>query len=57
LFIIRLIIQQIIFSKALKILNEKHILPLSAIFDIMLPFINLNIYTLNLFSTKKNKWK
>lgn len=57
LFIIRLIIQQIIFSKALKILNEKYILPLSAIFDIMLPFINLNIYTLNLFSTKKNKWK
>lgn len=57
LFIIRLTIQQIIFSKALKILNEKHILPISAILDLMLPFINLNIYTLNLFSTKKNKWK
>lgn len=57
LFLIRLLIQQIIFSKALKILNEKHILALSAIFDLIMPFINLNLYTLNLFTTKNNKWK
>jgi glycosyltransferase involved in cell wall biosynthesis len=56
-FLIRFTIQQIIFSKALKILNEKHILALSAIFDLMMPFINLNLYTLNLFTTKTNKWK
>lgn len=56
LFLFRLIIQQIIFYKALKIFNEKHILPLSALFDLLLPFINLNLYTLNLFTTK-TKWK
>ncbi|HEX3010019.1 MAG TPA: glycosyltransferase [Bacteroidales bacterium] len=56
IFIIRLIIQQIIFSKALKKFSEKNLLSLSALFDLILPFINLNLYTLNLF-TKKNKWK
>lgn len=56
LLLIRFIIQQIIFAKALKIFNEKYLLPLSALFDLLLPFINFNIYTLNLF-TKKNKWK
>jgi len=57
IFFLRIIIQQIIFAKALKRLNEKQILPLSVIFDIILPFINLNLYTINLFTTKKNKWK
>lgn len=55
-FFVRLIIQQIIFYKTLKIFNEKHILPWSALFDFLMPFINLNLYTLNLF-TKKTKWK
>lgn len=55
-FFIRLIVQQIIFAKALKIFNEKNLLALSWLFDLLLPFINFNIYTLNLF-TKKNKWK
>jgi len=57
LFLIRILIQQIIFSKALKILNEKHILPLSSLLDMLLPFVNLNIYTINIFTSKKNKWK
>jgi glycosyltransferase involved in cell wall biosynthesis len=56
LFLIRLILQQVIFSRALKIFNEKNLLPLSSLFDLLLPFINLNLYTLNLF-TKKTKWK
>lgn len=57
IFLLRLIVQQIIFSKALKNLNEKYILLLSSLFDLLLPFINLNLYTLNLFTTKKYKWK
>jgi glycosyltransferase involved in cell wall biosynthesis len=57
LFFVRVMVQQIIFSKALKNLNEKHILALSSLFDLLLPFINLNLYTLNLFTTKKYKWK
>lgn len=56
LYLIRLIIQQVIFSRALKIFNEKNLLALSSLFDLLLPFINFNLYTLNLF-TKKTKWK
>jgi poly-beta-1,6-N-acetyl-D-glucosamine synthase len=57
IFFIRLIVQQVIFYSAMKRLNEKQLLPMSIIFDVILPFINLNLYIANSFTTKKNKWK
>lgn len=57
LFLFRLIVQQLIFANALKKFNEKHLLGFSFIFDFIIPFINLNLYTLNLFTTRKTKWK
>ena len=51
-FVFRLLVQIIIFKITMKHLNEKKLLLLSPVFDIILPFINLSIFT-----TKKNKWK
>lgn len=57
-FIFRLLIQIFIFKITMKHLNEKKLLLLSPIFDIILPFIYLSIGNIfSNFTTKKNKWK
>jgi poly-beta-1,6-N-acetyl-D-glucosamine synthase len=57
LFFIRLLIQLLVYAKALKKLNEKKLLLFSFIFDIILPLINIFLYTVNSFNTKQHKWK
>jgi poly-beta-1,6-N-acetyl-D-glucosamine synthase len=57
LFFIRMLIQLLVYAKALKKLNEKKLLLFSFIFDIILPLINIFLYTVNSFNTKQHKWK
>jgi glycosyltransferase involved in cell wall biosynthesis len=56
-FILRMIVQLIIIKKTMKRLNEKYLLLSSLLFDIILPFIILNIKISNFVIRKRNKWR
>lgn len=56
-FLFRFIVQLIIFGKGMKRLNEKNLLTFSFIFDIVIPLINIFLYTVNIFNSKQHKWK
>jgi cellulose synthase/poly-beta-1,6-N-acetylglucosamine synthase-like glycosyltransferase len=56
LFFIRLISQLIIFNKSMRMLNEKDLIFISPLFDIIMIIINPIIYLSNLF-IKQDKWK
>jgi biofilm PGA synthesis N-glycosyltransferase PgaC len=55
-FVFRLITQMVIFKNTVKRLNEKNLLLISLIFDIILPFLNLGIYMSNAFRPKR-QWR
>ena len=50
------IVQLIIFNGAMIKLNEKKILILFWLFDLILPLINIFLYSINTFNSKQNKW-
>jgi glycosyltransferase involved in cell wall biosynthesis len=54
---IRMVIQLSVYSITMKKLNEKKLLLFSLVFDIILPLINIFLYTVNSFKTKQHKWK
>ncbi len=54
---LRLLVQLIVFNKAMKQLNEKKLLGLSFAFDIFIPLLNIFLYTVNIFNSKQHKWK
>lgn len=56
-YLLRLIVQLIIFNQAMNKLNEKNLLLFSIVFDLLLPLTILYLYTSNLFNTKQHKWK
>lgn len=56
-FVLRLLIQLLIFKFASIRLNEKKLLLISPVYDIFIPFINLALSTANYICTKRNKWK
>ena len=56
-YVFRMIIQLLIFNKAMNKLNEKKLLPYSIIFDFVLPLTILFLYFANLFNSKQRKWK
>jgi cellulose synthase/poly-beta-1,6-N-acetylglucosamine synthase-like glycosyltransferase len=56
-FLFRLIVQQVIFGKAMDHLKEKNLLVFSFIFDIVIPLLNIFLYTVNIFNSKQHKWK
>jgi hypothetical protein len=53
----RWIIQLIIFNGAMNKLNEKKILLFSLLFDLILPLLNIFLYSINTLNSKQNKWK
>ena len=53
----RWVIQLIIFNGAMNKLNEKKILLFSMLFDLILPLLNLFLYSINTINSKQNKWK
>src|SRR5208283_867764 len=53
----RWIIQLLVFHAAMKKLNEKKILLFSILFDIILPLINLFLYSVSMMNSKKRQWK
>ncbi len=58
IFMVRLIIQIVVYAKTQKILNEKALLAYSLIFDIFSPFLYAVVYLSNLLSKPdKNGWK
>ena len=52
----RWIIQLIVFNGAMNKLNEKKILLLFWLFDLILPLLNIFLYSINTFNSKQNKW-
>lgn len=55
--LLRLLVQLIVFNKAMKQLNEKKLLGLSFAFDIFIPLLNIFLYTVNIFNSNQHKWK
>jgi len=55
-FIFRMIIQLLIFNKAMDKLNEKKLLPYSIVFDFVLPLTILFLYFANFFNSKQHRW-
>lgn len=56
IFVVRLVVQLIIFGKAFKRLAERKLLLISPIFDFLMPFISLGIYISNKLSANK-QWR
>lgn len=56
-FVIRAIIQLMIFKGAMSKLNEKKLLLFSIIFDLILPLTYLFLYFSNFVNSKQHKWK
>ncbi len=56
-FLFRCIILIIIFNGVMNKLNEKKLLPLSCLFDLILPLLNIFLYSVNTINSKQNKWK
>ncbi|MFP4526137.1 MAG: glycosyltransferase, partial [Bacteroidales bacterium] len=56
LFLVRHLIQLIIYQKITKRLNEKYLLIVTLFYDIWLPFFNFMGIILNKISTRNNKW-
>ena len=56
-FLVRTIVQLIIFKITMKRLNEKNLLLPSLLFDVIMPYINANFVITNRFSSNKNRWK
>jgi poly-beta-1,6-N-acetyl-D-glucosamine synthase len=56
-FFIRYLLHFLVYAKALKKLNEKNLLLISLLFDIILPVINLFLYVSTIFNSKQHKWK
>ncbi|MFW6095954.1 MAG: hypothetical protein ACOC8S_05920, partial [Bacteroidota bacterium] len=56
IFLLRYIIQLIIYQKITKRLNEKYLLIVTLFYDIWLPFFNFMGIILNKISTRNNKW-
>jgi poly-beta-1,6-N-acetyl-D-glucosamine synthase len=54
---LRLLVQLIVFNKAMKRLNEKNLLGFSLAFDIFIPLLNIFLYTVNIFNSNQHKWK
>lgn len=52
----RWIIQIMVFNGAMNKLNEKKILLFSWLFDLILPLLNIFLYSINSFNSKQNKW-
>lgn len=52
----RWIIQIMVFNRAMNKLNEKKILLFSWLFDLILPLLNIFLYSINSFNSKQNKW-
>ncbi len=58
LFLIRLIVQIIVFTKASQRLNEKGLIAFSLIFDIFSPLLNGTVYLANILDKSgQDKWK
>ncbi len=55
-FLIRLIIQLVIFRKTFKRFNEKNLLLFTPVFDFVFPFINFGIYISNIINPRK-QWR
>jgi poly-beta-1,6-N-acetyl-D-glucosamine synthase len=56
-FMIRLIVQLSVLNGVFKRFNEKKLVFLSILFDIVLPLINAFLYFSNAFNSKQYKWK
>ena len=56
LFVLRLIIQLVVFGKVMKTLNQRDLLLISPVIDLVLPFITLTLSVSNLL-VKPQTWK
>lgn len=56
-FCIRLIIQTIVFRQTFKVFKETDLLPLGAVFDLILPVFYFIVLVLNIIKPSKIKWK
>jgi len=56
-FIIRTLIQLVIFRRATEVLKESKIVAFFILYDIVQPLINLSVYLSNTLSSKKKKWR
>lgn len=54
---IRYAVQLWVYAITLKKLNEKNLLLISLLFDIIIPLINIFLYTVISFNSKQHKWK
>lgn len=57
LFGIRLFVQLVTIKSVMNRLNEKYLLLISPLMDIIMPLINLYLMLLNYFGTNRNRWK
>lgn len=56
-FVIRLLLQLIVFKITMKRLNERDLLLYSLLLDVLLPIFNVGFMVSNFTTNKKNKWK
>jgi hypothetical protein len=57
IFLIRYIVQLIVFHKITKRLNEKYLLIVSLFYDLLLPFFNFIGIISNKIAARNNKWR
>ena len=56
IFGLRLILQLVVFKSIMKRLNEKYLLLISPIMDVLIPFINFIVIISNNLGSKNNRW-